>query len=163
MNKPSWLDRYQLVAKAYLGSLKKQLIFFFISLGVIPLQAEVRVSNLIESQVGNLPGEKPRDLRTLYNQLTLDLYIKGFTAGLRTERFWSSAKGSGYKHVLQRSIGFKGGGFDVKIGNFYALSGSGLLLHAFELPGVITEDRAVRRRYQITRDLEGLQLRFQKK
>ena len=38
--------------------------------------------------------------------------------------------------------------------------GSGLLAHAFELPGVITEQRGSRRRYQIVRDLDGIHLRY---
>ena len=37
--------------------------------------------------------------------------------------------------------------------------GRGVLLHAFELPGVITEDRVARRRYQILSDLDGFQVR----
>jgi hypothetical protein len=140
--------------------MKIRLVLLSIVLGVLPLQAQLRVSNLTEGQIGNLPGDKPRDLRTLYNQVTLDLSIAGFRGGLRTEKFWSSAKGSGYQHILQRSVGFKGGGFEVRAGNFYALSGSGLMMHAFELPGVITEDRGSRRRYQIVRDLDGFQVRY---
>ncbi len=123
-------------------------------------QPQLRLGSLAEAQVGNLPGDSPRDLRSLYYQLNLNCAAKGFEAILRTEAFGSSAQGRSYAALTQRALHFRRERLEVAAGHFYAILGNGLLLHAFELPGVIAEDRTWRRRYQLARDLDGLQLRY---
>ncbi len=128
-----------------------------------PLQAELRLSALTEGQVGNLPGTKPSDLRTIYHQFSLDYALADLQVGVRGETFGSSATNRNYGQLLQRSASYRRSGFEATVGNFYTIIGSGLLLHAFELPGVITEERGARRRYQIVRDLDGVQVRYRAK
>ena len=135
----------------------------FVLLLAAPLQAELRLSALTEGQVGNLPGAQPSDLRTLYHQFNLDYAIADFQVGVRGETFGASATNRNYGQFLQRSASYRRSGFEATVGNFYAIVGSGLLLHAFELPGVITESRGSRRRYQIVRDLDGVQVRYRAK
>ena len=128
-----------------------------------PLQAEWNLSTLTEGQVGNLPGAQPSDLRTIYHQFSLDYTLADFRVGVRGETFGTSADSRNYGQLLQRSASYRRSGFEATVGNFYAIVGSGLLLHAFELPGVITEVRGSRRRYQIVRDLDGVQVRYRAK
>ncbi len=135
----------------------------FVLLLAAPLQAELRLSALTEGQVGNLPGAQPSDLRTLYHQFNLDYAIADFQVGVRGETFGANATNRNYGQFLQRSASYRRSGFEATVGNFYAIVGSGLLLHAFELPGVITESRGSRRRYQIVRDLDGVQVRYRAK
>ena len=135
----------------------------FVLLLAAPLQAELRLSTLTEGQVGNLPGAQPSDLRTLYHQFSLDYAIADFQVGVRGETFGASATNRNYGQLLQRSASYRRSGFEATVGNFYTIVGSGLLLHAFELPGVVTESRGSRRRYQIVRDLDGVQVRYRAK
>ena len=125
-----------------------------------PLKAELGLSTLTEAQVGNLPGARPADLRTVYHQFSLDYALADFRFGVRGETFGASAANRTYGQFLQRSASYRREGFEATAGHFYTIVGSGLLLHAFELPGVITEARGSRRRYQIVRDLDGIRLRY---
>ncbi len=135
-------------------------IFVFTLLLVAPLQAQLRLSTLTEAQVGNLPGDQPSDLRTIYHQFSLDYALDAFQLGVRGETFGASAPNRNYGQILQRSASYRRGPFRATVGHFYAIVASGLLFHAFELPGVITEERGARRRYQIVRDLDGVQLHY---
>ena len=135
----------------------------FVLLLAVPLQAEWRLSALTEAQVGNLPGAQPSALRTIYHQFSLDYALADFQVGVRGEAFGASAANRNYRQLLQRFVSYRRRGFAATVGNFYAIVGSGLLLHAFELPGVITEGRGRRRRYQIARDLDGVQMRYRTK
>ena len=124
-----------------------------------PLDAQLRLTAQHEYQFGNLPDAEPADLRALYQQLNLGLESSGFLASARSEAFRSTGEDRDYLHLAQRSLSYRHGGLEATAGHFYALVGRGVLLHAFELPGVITEDRVSRRRYQIVRDLDGVQAR----
>ena len=124
-----------------------------------PLDAQLRLTAHHEYQLGNLPDAEPADLRALYQQLNLGFESSGFLASARSEAFRSSGEDRDYLHLAQRSLSYRHGGLEATAGHFYALVGRGVLLHAFELPGVITEDRVSRRRYQIVRDLDGVQVR----
>lgn len=110
--------------------------------------------------MGDLPGARSEDLRTFYTQFDLDYTHRGLRAGLRGEGFAASADGRDYGQIAQRYIHYRRGGLQASAGHFYAIAGSGLLAHAFELPGVVSEDRGARRRYQIVRDLDGFHLRY---
>ena len=123
-------------------------------------QAQLRLSALSEGQFGDLPGGRAKDMRTFYNQFYFDYTHAGLRAGLRGEGFAANASGRNYGHLAQRYIHYRRGRLQAAAGHFYAIAGSGLLAHAFELPGVISEDRGARRRYQIVRDLDGFHLRY---
>ena len=135
----------------------------YVLLLAAPLQAEWNFSTLTEGQVGNLPGAQPSDLQTIYHQFSLDYAVADFQLGVRGETFGANATNRNYGQLLQRSASYRRRGFEATVGNFYTIVGSGLLLHAFELPGVITEVRGSRRRYQIVRDLDGVQVRYRAK
>ena len=135
----------------------------FVLLLAAPLQAELNLSALTEAQVGNLPGAQPSDLRTIYHQFSLDYAVADLRFGVRGETFGASAANRNYGQLLQRFATYRRGSFEATVGNFYTIIGSGLLVHAFELPGVITEERGTRRRYQIVRDLDGVQVRYRAK
>ena len=126
----------------------------------MPTLGQVSLTTLTEMQVGNLPDRSPRDLRTFYHQLNLDYSDSGFQVGLRAETFGSSASGRNYGHLAQRFAHYRGGDLQFTAGHFFAIVGNGLLLRSFELPGVITEERGSRRRYQRTRDLDGIQVSY---
>lgn len=129
-------------------------------LSAAPAASQPQLTAHHEYQLGNLPGSEPGDLRTVYQQLNFGFESSGFLASLRSEAFRSSESGRDYFHLAQRSLSYRKGDFEATAGNYLTLVGSGLLLHAFELPGVITENRVSRRRYQITQDLDGFQVRY---
>jgi hypothetical protein len=124
------------------------------------LPAQLRLSALSETQFGNLPEGEPSGLKTSYHQLSLDYALEGFQIGLRGEGFGSSEPDRNYGELLQRFASYRRGPLQATIGHFYTIVGSGILAHAFELPGVITEERGSRRRYQIVRDLDGAHVRY---
>lgn len=124
------------------------------------LPAQLRLSALSEAQFGNLPEGEPSGLKTSYHQLSLDYALEGFQIGLRGEGFGSSEPDRNYGELLQRFASYRRGPLQATIGHFYTIVGSGILAHAFELPGVITEERGSRRRYQIVRDLDGAHVRY---
>ncbi len=126
----------------------------------VPLHAQLSLSSLTEAQAGNLPGARPKNLRTIYHQLSLDYALADFQLGIRGETFGASAAKRNYGQLLQRFASYRRGPFQATVGHFYTIVGNGLLAHAFELPGVVTEERGTRRRYQIVRDLDGVQLRY---
>ena len=125
-----------------------------------PFRGTLRFSSMSEFQLGNLPSAEPDDLRTLYNQLTADYALGYVRVGVRTEGFRSQRADRDYTVLAQRFVEYRRDRVEATVGHFYAIVGSGLLLHAFELPGVITEGRGARRRYQIIRDLDGTKLRL---
>jgi len=124
------------------------------------LGAQFRLSSLSEMQIGNLPEREPRDLCTLYHQFNFGYSLNHLRIGIRSEAFGSSESGRNYGEILQRFVTYRRNTFQATLGHFYTIVGSGLLAHAFELPGVITEQRGSRRRYQIVRDLDGIHLRY---
>lgn len=125
-----------------------------------PAAAQLHLATTTEMQQGNLPGRSDRGLRTAYHQMNLDYAAGDLRFGLRGEGFAASRSGRDYGHLAQRFVHYRRGRLQLEAGHFYAILGSGLLLHAYELPGVVTQERGSRRRYQLTRDLEGFQLRY---
>ena len=124
-----------------------------------PVQAQPRLSTSTEVQVGSQPGSRPAEQRAVYHQFNLDYALEGLQFGVRGEAF-AGGGDRNYGQLLQRSASYRRGPLRATAGHFYTIVGSGLLAHAFELPGVIAQDRGFRRRYQIVRDLDGLYLRY---
>jgi hypothetical protein len=137
-----------------------------VALGVVCLlwavvaSAQVSISTLTEAQLGNIPGDKPAGLRTGYLQLNVDLTYGTLQAGVRNESYRTSETGRDYNEIVQRFVRYRRGPIELSVGSYYAIFGQGLLLHAYELPGVLTEDRGARRRYQLSRDMDGVLLRY---
>jgi hypothetical protein len=125
--------------------------------------SDVRINfyNLLEEQVGNLPDTDPVDLASTYNQLNLGLIYRDIELGLRGEFFNSSYPQDGYAAFpfTQRYARWHGDGWEATAGNFYAILGRGLTFRAFELSGVINEDHSYRRRYALSRDVDGVYFR----
>ena len=136
------------------------LLIVVLLLDIAPAQPQLRLSSLAEIQSGRLPADEAGTQRSLYQQLNLAYAKRGFELSLRGETFGSSEAGRNYGELVQRSLRYQHGRFEAGAGHFNAILGEGLLLHAFELPGVLTEDRGWRRRYQLTRDLDGAFLRY---
>lgn len=142
--------------------LNPSILLFIAALLAVPLQAQLQLSSLSELQIGNMPDREPDDLRTLYHQLNFGYALNNLRVGIRTEAFGSSVAGRNYGEILQRFASYRRGPLQATLGHFYTIVGSGLLVRAFELPGVITEQRGERRRYQIVSDLDGLHVRYSK-
>ncbi|NKB71374.1 MAG: hypothetical protein GKR89_30235 [Candidatus Latescibacteria bacterium] len=139
----------------------KYILYYLLLCGAVlavPVQGQVQLSALSSVRWGNAPDQRPDGLRTIYNQLNLDYTKGGFRLGGRTQFFDASEPGRDYGEVAQRFAQYRRGRFEVTAGHFYGLVGAGLLMHAFELPGVIVEE--FDRRYQITRDLDGVHLSY---
>lgn len=117
------------------------------------------VSNLAEYQLGNLPHTDPPTLTTLYDQLNVDYYYQNILLGLRLESFRASELDRKFFEVTQKYMEAQTDHLSLRIGNFYAILGRGIVLRAFELPGVVLEDQVYRRRYSFSRDLEGVLLK----
>ncbi len=143
-------------------SLSSSILLLIAALLATPLQAQLQLSSLNELQIGNLPGEEPNDLRTLYYQLNFGYALNDVRVGIRAETFGSSEPGRHYGEILQRFASYRRGPLQATLGHFYTIVGSGLLAHAFELPGVLTEERSRRQRYQIVSDLDGFHVRYNK-
>ena len=130
-------------------------------LGSIQLFAQFQGHSLFEFQGGNVPGSKPSDLKTAYEQLNVTYRHSFFQGGVRFEGFGHSDSDKTYAKISQYKAYFKQGRSEIKLGHFYELIGRGLLLRSYEIPGSIFEDEAFRTRYGFYRDLEGVLLKTQ--
>ncbi|MFQ6093719.1 MAG: DUF6029 family protein [bacterium] len=120
------------------------------------VSGQLAVSNLGEYQLGNLPYTDPRNLTTLYDQLNVDYYYQNLLLGLRLETFRASELDHRFVEISQKYLEGQTDHLRLRIGNYYAMLGRGVVLRAFELPGIIFEDKVYRRRYSLSRDLEGI-------
>ena len=123
--------------------------------------AQVSVSGISEYQLGNLSGQSPQNLSSLYTKIDLGYYHSNMLIGLRAEQFQSTEDGRSYQHFSQRYVEWQDGPVKIRAGHFYTTLGRGLLLRAYELPNVIFEQRSFRRRYAYYRDLDGLMIHGQ--
>lgn len=125
-------------------------------------QGNFRGSNLLEYQLGNIPGLKPEYQSSLYDQLNLSYNYKSITLQTRIEQYYPSFDDNkGYTSISQYRAKFKTQELSVTIGNIYPSFGKGLLLRTYEIPGSIWEDRGYRIRYGFYKDLEGAEIRYQ--
>jgi hypothetical protein len=127
------------------------------------LSGQVSGSNRVEYQVGNLPNEAPESRSNLYNQLNLNYRNKNLTAGIRAEIYNVDQSENAFSRISQKYLRYRKDNFQLQIGNFYEILGKGLLLRAFDIPGVTYEDRGTRERYGFYQDIEGLSLRYRSK
>ncbi len=121
------------------------------------VHAQFSIANMLETQIGNIPGESPDDLKTLYNQFNLRYQINGLSAFIRTEQYHSDIQNPNEYFQLSRfGVYYKNRYVDVKAGHFYETLGRGLLLRGYEIPGSIYEDPGTRSRQAFYKDMQGV-------
>lgn len=136
------------------------IIFFFYN--DLYSQGQFRGSNLLEYQLGNIPGLQPEYQSSLYDQLNLSFKYKLFSIQTRIEQYYPSfGDDKGYKKISQYRAQYKSKELTVEVGNLNTMLGKGLLLRTYEIPGSIWEDRGYRVRYGFYKDLEGAEIKYQ--
>ena len=121
------------------------------------VQAQLAGTNLSEFQLGNLPGEEPKSLSSLYNQLNLTYRQKNLLVKTKIEGFYPSVGDNrSYTSLSQYSIQYADKGLKIQAGTLYQTIGRGLLLRSYEQPSAIWESRGYRVRYGFHKDLQGV-------
>ena len=129
--------------------------FLFSIIWVSGSLAQLTVANILEYQLGNLPGTEPANLSTVYDQLNLAYRYEMVSVSTKIEQFQTADRQLSYTDFVQKNIRIDHEGIGLTIGNFYHLVGRGLLLRSYEIPGAVIEDIGERSRYGFYRDLEG--------
>src|SRR2546422_142330 len=117
--------------------------------------AQLTGSNLLLGQSGNYPGYTPKNREDLYDQLELEY---GFGTGQIAARFETDRNSDqqyAYEGVTQRWADWSDGRYRLRVGNFYAILGRGLIHRSFELPGVVLDQIGIRSRYAFSREMDG--------
>ena len=96
-------------------------------------------NNLFEVQLGNVPGSEPAALLSNYNQLNLHYRDKGFKASGRFEYFINEFSDRRYISPTQLQLQYKSKSFVFKVGNYYDMLGTGLLLRAYDRRDLIKD------------------------
>ncbi len=123
---------------------------------------DLQASNLLEFQAGRDPTLEADDRTKLFNQFILDHARGGLRLGLRFESYRDSehppfgTPDFDYAELAQKFAEWSSPGLRVRVGNGYAMLGRGLLLRAFELPGVLRTAVYPPVRYAESRDLDGV-------
>ena len=134
-------------------------------LGAAPARPQFTFSNLLETRVGKDPDDLrpnvPDNRLTLFEQFNLEYFHDALQLGLRYETFLPSEdRGLEYRELSRRYAAWRSNWVDARVGNYEALFGRGVVLRAFELPGVVREERGVWRQFGDSRDLDGATVRF---
>jgi len=133
------------------------LVFPFVSVNA---SGDFSGNNRTEYQLGNIPAKSEENRTNLYNQLNLNYRSDELTLGVRAEIFNVDHSENSYTRFSQKYLRYKKGGFQLQVGNFYEIIGKGMLLRAFDIPGVTYEDLGSRQRYGFYQDIEGLSMRY---
>jgi len=124
-------------------------------------QGQLRGSNMLEYQLGNIPGLKPEYQSSLYDQLNLSYKYKAFTFQTRAEIYQPSFGDEiSYNKISQFRAKYKSKELSVSVGHINSTLGKGLLLRSYEIPGSIWEDRGYRVRYGFYKDIEGAEIKY---
>ena len=118
-------------------------------------EGQIALSSLTEVQRGRVPGADSTALSTLYEQMNVDYAAGEVQAGIRAELFRAHGTDRRVTYLSQAHLRWTHGPIYAVAGNYDAILGRGLTLRAFELPGVVLESQAYRRRYAPSQDLEG--------
>jgi hypothetical protein len=138
-------------------------------LGILAMPREaapqVTVSNILQTRIGKDPDDPlpnvPDNRLTLFDQLNVDWFHDELRLGFRFETYKpSDNEALQYDRFSQRYAAWNGTSFQARVGNFEALFGRGVLLRAFELPGVIREELDSPQ-FGDARDLDGVKLQYQ--
>jgi len=126
----------------------------------LPAVAQLSGSNFFEFQVGNTPFTDPADLTSGFNQLNAQYSAGELRAAVRLEQFYTRFREREYQRLSQYRLSYHNSGAEIVVGHFYDMLGRGLLLRAYEIPGVVLEDVAFRVRSGFYRDVHGVQLGY---
>lgn len=123
-------------------------------------------SNLLEFQNGRDFSAEEDDRRRFFNQFILDVYPSDeVRLGLRWEQFQDSTPPElfgfptpeyEYNYLAQRFVEWSSTHVTARVGNGYSIFGHGLILRAFELPGVVRQSLFPIVSYAESRDLDGV-------
>ena len=125
-----------------------------------PAAAQVSGTNLLRCQVGNQPGLTPRNRQDVYDELNLDGAFDQAHVGVRFESDRESEQLNPFAGITQRWVDWSDGLGRVRVGNFYALLGRGLLHRSFELPGVVLDPVGQGTRSAFARAMDGVLTEF---
>lgn len=141
--------------------MKKISLILLITGIALTSQAQLTGYNLLETQLGEIPGQEPDNLRTFYDQFNIQYKTKGVKAFVRLEQFYSNRPdGDEYTKLTQYSLNYRTKGFEAKLGNFYETLGRGLLLRGYEIKNSVFEDRIYRVRQGFYKDIQGAFIRY---
>lgn len=128
------------------------------------VRAQFSVSNHLEVRSGEDPDTislVPHSRLTRFNQFNLDYFHDDLTLGLRFETYIPSDDRSlQYTSFSNRYAEWRSHVIEARVGNFQALFGRGVVLRAFELPGVIREEFGAPQ-FGDSRDIDGVRLQAQ--
>jgi len=119
------------------------------------LAGQIVGSHVGEYQIGNLPGVRPKDRSSVYNQLNLAWRQGPFRIETRMEGYESPESSRRYLEPTRVRFTYAADRVAVRLGHLNETVGRGLLLRTYEIPGTIYEDAAYRTRYAFQRDLFG--------
>jgi len=136
------------------------LVLAALTLASVPVHAQLTGANLFEGQAGNYPksyvGRGPANRQDFYDQANLSYTFSSGIVGLRFETNRNSEDEHPYQGISERFLDWSDGGYRVRVGNFYSILGRGLIQRAFELNGVILDQRFPRSRFGPSRDVDGV-------
>jgi len=146
-----------------MGRIRKMIfISCLLTVPGITLYAQVKGTNLMEYQYGELPGDTAA-LSTFYDRAVVNYYTNSFRASVALEQFYTPYENRNYLKLTQYSIQYHSDKLEVKIGNFYETIGRGVLLRSFEIPGAILEDLSYRSRHYFNHDILGFAAKYRYK
>jgi len=130
-----------------------------LALAVVPARAQVGGTNLLEGQAGNYPasyaGRGPTNRLDFYDQVNLTYAFPTGLAGLRFETDRNSEEEFPYDGISERFVEWNDERYRLRVGNYYSMLGRGLIQRAFELDGVVLDQRFPRSRFGPSRDIDG--------
>lgn len=137
--------------------MKNVVLSFVLAAFVFSAPAQFSGYNLAEFQLGNIPGEKPANVASVYDQLNLEYRLKGFRTSIRLENYYSSdSLRDSYTELTQYTLSYRKRGLNFKAGNFYETLGKGLLYRGYEIKNSIYENQIYRVKQGFYRDLRGV-------
>jgi hypothetical protein len=122
--------------------------------------AQITFSNLLEVRIGHDPDDVisnvPENRLTRFDQFSIDYFRDRLNLGFRFETYLPSDDATlEYARFTQRYAAWSSPQVDLRVGNFQALLGRGLVLRAFELTGVVREEFGTPQ-FGDSRDLDGV-------
>lgn len=149
----------QVLLGALLGLLLPSLLLFPAS-----TFAQITFSNILETRVGKDPDNPlaniPDNRLTIFDQFNLDWFRDDLRLGLRFETYKpSNDKTLEFSKFTHRYAEWHTPRLQARVGNFEVLFGRGVVLRAFELPGVIREE-FLTPQFGDSRDIDGVKLQY---
>ncbi len=131
------------------------MLFFAIG-HIATASAQFSGFNLAEYQLGNIPGDEPQYVQSIYDQMNLAYRLNGFRASVRLENYYSNdTNRTHYSKFTQYNLTYRKKGLELKAGNFYETLGKGLLFRGYEIKNSVYEDQIYRVKQGFYRDTRG--------